>query len=197
MTTMTTTERCVTPRCNHEPAMTYLGNPLCQTCWAAECRETPNESTESAKQETDMSKKSTSRKPKSSKPRTAQPKARKAAAAVIANAGPAAAAAATAKAKPTKKSRAQQAAAEPKPKRVSALDAAAQVLQASGQAMRAGELIAALAEQGLWHSPNGKTPAATLYAAMLREINTKSDAARFCKVERGKFKFHAAAQAQA
>ena len=75
------------------------------------------------------------------------------------------------------------------PKRVSALDAAAQVLQASGQAMRSQELIAAMAEQGLWSSPNGKTPHATLYAAILREINVKGGESRFRKTERGKFEY--------
>ncbi len=80
-------------------------------------------------------------------------------------------------------------ATDAKPKRVSALDAAAQVLQASGQAMQSGELIAAMAEQGLWSSPNGKTPEATLYAAILREITAKGPQARFCKVERGKFEY--------
>ncbi len=78
-------------------------------------------------------------------------------------------------------------AAEPKPKRVSALDAAAEVLHQTGKAMRAQELIAAMAEQGLWTSPGGKTPAATLYSAILREIGTKGDQARFRKVERGRF----------
>jgi hypothetical protein len=67
------------------------------------------------------------------------------------------------------------------------LDAAAQVLAAAGQPMRAKEMITAMAEQGLWSSPNGKTPEATLYAAILREIGTKGDAARFRKVERGQF----------
>ncbi|MFN0138064.1 MAG: winged helix-turn-helix domain-containing protein [Phycisphaerae bacterium] len=76
-----------------------------------------------------------------------------------------------------------------KPKRVSALDAAARVLKASGQAMRSQELIAAMAEQGLWSSPNGKTPHATLYAAILREINDKGGEARFRKTERGKFEY--------
>lgn len=77
-----------------------------------------------------------------------------------------------------------------KPKRVSALDAAAQVLQKSGQAMRSQEMIAAMAEQGLWSSPNGKTPHATLYAAILREINEKGGEARFRKTERGKFEYN-------
>ncbi|MCO6438998.1 MAG: winged helix-turn-helix domain-containing protein [Phycisphaerae bacterium] len=74
-----------------------------------------------------------------------------------------------------------------KPKRVSALDAAAQVLKAAGKPMRAQELIAAMAEQGLWSSPNGKTPHATLYAAMQREITAKGKDARFRKVDRGQF----------
>lgn len=80
-------------------------------------------------------------------------------------------------------------AADAKPKRVSALDAAATVLQASGQAMRSSEMIAAMAEKGLWSSPNGKTPHATLYAAMLREIAGKGKDARFRKIERGKFEY--------
>lgn len=78
-----------------------------------------------------------------------------------------------------------------KPKRMGALDAAAQVLQASGQPMRSRELIAAMAEQGLWTSPAGATPHATLYAAMLREINERGREARFTKIERGLFAFNA------
>jgi len=88
---------------------------------------------------------------------------------------------------PEKKTRTRKPAAEPKAKRVSALDAAAQVLRDAGTSMRAKEMIDAMAEQGLWTSPNGKTPEATLYAAILREIGTKGDAARFRKVERGQF----------
>ena len=38
----------------------------------------------------------------------------------------------------------------------------------------------------LW-STNGKTPAATLYSSILREIQKKGDQARFVKTERGKF----------
>ena len=74
-----------------------------------------------------------------------------------------------------------------KPKRVSALDAAAQVLAKSEVPMRAKELIAAMEKQGLWSSPGGKTPHATLYAAMIREIAALGDKARFRKHERGVF----------
>jgi hypothetical protein len=73
------------------------------------------------------------------------------------------------------------------PRRASALDAAATVLAAATGPMRTKEMIAAMSERGLWTSPGGKTPEATLYAAILREIGTKGDAARFRKHDRGLF----------
>jgi len=76
-----------------------------------------------------------------------------------------------------------------KPKRTSALDAAAQVLKASGKPMRAKELIDAMAAKGLWKSPGGATPHSTLYAALIREIAAKGKDARFRKVERGMFEY--------
>lgn len=72
-------------------------------------------------------------------------------------------------------------------KKLSALDAAARVLRESGQAMSCAELIAAMAAQGYWSSPKGRTPTATLYSALLREIQMKGDQARFCKTGRGQF----------
>jgi hypothetical protein len=72
-------------------------------------------------------------------------------------------------------------------KRLSALDAAAKVLAETGQPMRCTELIAAMTAKGYWTSPAGNTPASTLYAALLRELRTKKDQARFRKTERGKF----------
>jgi len=74
-----------------------------------------------------------------------------------------------------------------RPKKLSALDAAARVLGESGQALNCQELIEAMAAKGYWTSPAGKTPAATLYAALTREIHTKKQTARFQKTERGKF----------
>jgi hypothetical protein len=74
-----------------------------------------------------------------------------------------------------------------KEKRLSALDAAAKVLAESGTPMTSGELIEAMAKRNLWSSPNGQTPAATLYAAMIREIGKKGKDSRFAKSERGKF----------
>ena len=78
-------------------------------------------------------------------------------------------------------------AAKPKSQRRSALDAAAEVLATAEQPLQAGELIRLMTERRLWSSPNGKTPAATLYAAMLREINAKGATARFRRVDRGRF----------
>jgi len=83
------------------------------------------------------------------------------------------------------KPKATKTAGEAKPKRVSALDAAAEVLKKAGQPMRSQAMIAAMAEQGLWTSPAGKTPHATLYAAILREIGAKGGEARFRKTDRG------------
>lgn len=74
-----------------------------------------------------------------------------------------------------------------KPKRVSCLDAAAMVLAEAAAPMKAKELIAAIEAKGLWKSPDGKTPEATLYAAIIREIAAKGEQARFSKVERGVF----------
>lgn len=74
-----------------------------------------------------------------------------------------------------------------KPKRLSAIDAAARVLSASKVPMRPTEMVAAMESRGLWKSPGGKTPAATLYSAIIREIGAKGDRARFKKHERGVF----------
>jgi hypothetical protein len=76
-----------------------------------------------------------------------------------------------------------------KPKKIGCLDAAAKLLGETGQAMTCQEMIDAMATKGYWTSPNGKTPSATLYAAILREITTKAKESRFTKTERGKFAF--------
>jgi hypothetical protein len=76
---------------------------------------------------------------------------------------------------------------EPKEKKLSAIDAAAQVLAASKEPMNAKQMIEAMAAKGLWTSPGGKTPWATLYSAIIREIATKGKEARFVKKDRGQF----------
>ena len=81
----------------------------------------------------------------------------------------------------------KKASAPKAPRRVSALDAAAKVLAGADSPMRAKEMIAAMEAKKLWTSPGGKTPEATLYAAIIREIAAKGTAARFKKHERGVF----------
>jgi hypothetical protein len=71
--------------------------------------------------------------------------------------------------------------------KLSALDAAAKVLGETGRPLTCAELIAAMVARGYWSSPKGRTPASTLYSAVLRELKTKGAKARFLKTERGKF----------
>jgi hypothetical protein len=63
------------------------------------------------------------------------------------------------------------------------------VLRETGQAMTCPELIAQMAAKGYWSSPKGKTPSATLYAALTREIRLKGEAARFVKTGPGRFAY--------
>ncbi len=74
-----------------------------------------------------------------------------------------------------------------KPARLSALDAAAQVLARSKEPLSCRQLIQIMAEKGLWKSPAGASPDRTVYSAMLREIATKGERSRFVRVERGRF----------
>ncbi len=75
----------------------------------------------------------------------------------------------------------------PKPKKISALDAAAKVLAEQGKPMNCQEMIEEMSRKKYWQSPNGATPQATLYAAIIREVRVKGKEARFVKAERGKF----------
>src|SRR5262245_60456821 len=58
-------------------------------------------------------------------------------------------------------------------KKLSALDAAAKVLEKESRPMSCQEMIQAMAKKGYWSSPGGKTPASTLYSAILRELQAK------------------------
>jgi hypothetical protein len=83
-------------------------------------------------------------------------------------------------------------AAEPKkekaaPGKLSALDAAAQVLASSTEPLNTKQMVEQMAAKGLWTSPGGATPHATLYSVILREIQVKGKEARFKKTERGHF----------
>ena len=75
--------------------------------------------------------------------------------------------------------------AEAKPRKISGLDAAAKVLKDAGKPMNFKDITEAVLAAG-W-TTSGKTPAATLYAAAIREIAAKGKDARFRKVERGLF----------
>ena len=72
-----------------------------------------------------------------------------------------------------------------KPKRISGLDLAAKVLAEAKEPLQA-KAIAERAIAAGWKT-NGKTPHATLYAAMIREIAKKGKDARFIKTDRGLF----------
>jgi vancomycin resistance protein YoaR len=92
----------------------------------------------------------------------------------------------TQKADKAEKPRTKKAKAD-KPKRTSGLDAAAKVLEESGQPMTTKEMVEVAEAKGYWKSPGGKTPHATVYSAIIREIAKKGSEARFVKTERGKF----------
>jgi len=98
----------------------------------------------------------------------------------------------TTKAAAKPKAKASTQAKPVKAPRVSAINVAADVLKAEGKPMQCKAMIETMAAKGLWTSPGGKTPHATLYAAILREIRAKGEAARFRKTERGQFEFNAA-----
>lgn len=77
------------------------------------------------------------------------------------------------------------------PKRLSILDAAVKVLEERDPAdgpLSCTQMFERMTAKGYW-SParGGRTPANTLYSAVLREINTKGEDSRFDKIERGKF----------
>ena len=98
------------------------------------------------------------------------------------------------KAKPATKPAAEAApkkkaakASAPKEKKLSAIDAAAKLLAGSKEPMNCKTLIETMGAKGLWTSPGWKTPQATLYSAILREIAVKGKEARFVKTDRGHF----------
>jgi hypothetical protein len=76
---------------------------------------------------------------------------------------------------------------EDTPKKLSALSAAAQVLGESDEPLSVKQMVEQMSEKGYWSSPGGKTPHATLYSAILREISAKGELSRFVKTDRGRF----------
>jgi len=76
---------------------------------------------------------------------------------------------------------------------LSGLDAAAKVLALAGKPMNTKQMVEKMLADGLWKT-GGKTPAATIYAAILREVRAKGKDARFRKTDRGQFEATAAAR---
>jgi hypothetical protein len=83
---------------------------------------------------------------------------------------------------PTKKK-----AKDPSEKQLTLLDAAVKVLGVAGEPMTCLEMIEAISKAKLWSSPNGRTPAATLYSAILRSIEQQGKLSPFTKTGPGKF----------
>jgi hypothetical protein len=87
----------------------------------------------------------------------------------------------------TKKTAAKKATAKTaKRKGMSGLDAAAKVLGEANEALNCKGIVERAAAKGYWKT-EGKTPHATVYSAIIREISKKGAESRFKKAERGKF----------
>ncbi|MBU6175353.1 MAG: hypothetical protein KGQ60_16210, partial [Planctomycetes bacterium] len=72
-------------------------------------------------------------------------------------------------------------------KKISQIEAAIIVLGKSKDAMNCKAMVEAMQVAGLWSTPKGATPDATLYASILREIKNKGKDSRFRKTDRGLF----------
>jgi restriction system protein len=70
------------------------------------------------------------------------------------------------------------------------LSCALRVLQEEARPLNCPEMVKIMLEKGYWKT-DGKTPAATIYSAILMEIKKKGADARFRKTERGKFELAA------
>lgn len=71
-------------------------------------------------------------------------------------------------------------------KGLSCIAAALKVLKESSEPMNTKQMIEAMETKGYWASPGGKTPHATLYSAILRDL-AKGEDSRFIKVDKGHF----------
>ena len=76
--------------------------------------------------------------------------------------------------------------ASERPVRMSLLDAAFAILTHAGTELNTREIVEIAIRNGMW-TTHGKTPAATLHAAISRDIFARDDASRFRKGARGKF----------
>ncbi len=82
--------------------------------------------------------------------------------------------------------RAKREPGEKKPRKPSGLDAAVAVLAEAGKPLNTTDMVKRMLETGMWQT-GGKTPAATIYAAIITEISKKGEQSRFRKVDRGLF----------
>jgi hypothetical protein len=72
-------------------------------------------------------------------------------------------------------------------KKLSQIEAAVEVLKAAAEPMTCKQMVEVMLAKKLWASPAGRTPEATLYASILRELTTKGKDARFVKAAPGRF----------
>ena len=68
---------------------------------------------------------------------------------------------------------------------LSQLDAAAKVLGEATEPLTTKEMVEAMTTKGYWTSPGGKTPHATLYSAILRELQSKGETEDAYECEHG------------
>jgi len=87
---------------------------------------------------------------------------------------------------PARAAKSEKTAGEPRARKASGLDAAYEVLKAKGEPMTCGAIVDQMLAKGMWKT-GGKTPAATIYAAIIREISTKGTESRLKKTDRGLF----------
>ena len=191
-------DKCTTTRCRGQVVLTHLSKGLCQKCWDKHCaREDDLAHMESMQSKNDDDTGSTV---DAENMEPADSTAGEAAANEEANNMATATATrkkgkSKGKGKGKKKTAAKAAApklkvaAAPKDKKLSAIDAAAQVLKKARKPMKCKDMIDEMEAQELWVSPGGLTPWATLYSAIIREIvkGYKDGPSRFNKTERGSF----------
>jgi hypothetical protein len=89
--------------------------------------------------------------------------------------------------KPTAKKASMKKAEKSAEKKLSQIEAAAKVLANAKEPMNCKAMVEAMQDKGLWNSPGGKTPEATLYASIIREIANRGKESRFKKADRGAF----------
>ncbi len=80
----------------------------------------------------------------------------------------------------------KKATSKPTNEKLSGLDAAAAILAKAGKPLTCREITDQMVSSGLW-STKGKTPHATVYSAILRDIDGKPGESRFEKTGRGLF----------